>query len=498
MAVTKTLRVGVLTPVSTLNPREAQDFVSALAVQQIFETPYAQPATAGLPPEPLLFQERLRQEPSSPSSDGATTYSAAVRPGLRFSDGTPLTAQHIADSLAKADTLREQADVETRGDRVFFRLKRPNARFDLVLARRFAGITRDAGPALGGLVGTGPYVPAPGATLERLKLVRNPHAHKSAAIDEVEFQVYPPDAQGRPEALIAALEAGEVDFTNALSREDIMRLKNVRRWTEPGSSTAILYMNTERPGLDDARVRRAIALSIDRLEIAKMFYTSATAFAASSLLAPMLGRGSDGLTFDPNRARTLLAAPGVRKPDRLSLLLIFGPRPYLPNPRRVGEHIAAQIEKLGIGVDLVPTSAVKEYYGKVQRGEYDLALAGWITDTLDPVDFLEATLGSDSIPIPQHATVVGANLSRWRNKEADETLARLRHEPREDLRTALLKKVGEEVPLMPLLYGATIFAHAARVKNLSPTPLGKPSFADLNLQDSDTGTHPIPILPPKG
>ena len=491
MAVTKTLRVGVLTPVNNLNPREAQDFVSALAVQQIFETPYGQPATAGLPPEPLLFEERLRQEPSA---GGATTYSAAVRPGIRFSDGTLLTAQHVADSLNKAATLREQADVEVKGDRLFFHLKRPNARFDLVLARRFAGITREAS---GTLLGTGPYIPAPGATLERMKLVRNPHAHKAAQIDEIVFQVYPPDAQGRPEALIAALEAGEVDFTNALSREDIMRLKNVRRWTEPGSSTAILYMNTGRPGLDDARVRRAIALSIDRLEIAKMFYTSATAFAASSLLAPMLGRGNDGLTFDPNRARALLTAPGVSKPERLSLLLIFGPRPYLPNPRRVGEHIAAQIEKLGIQVDLVPTATVKEYYTKVQNGDYDLVLAGWITDTLDPVDFLEATVGSDSIPMPQVKTVVGANLSRWKSPEADSLLSRLRQEPREDLRTALLKKVGEEAPLIPLLYGATIFAHAARVKNLSPTPLGKPSFADLDVKDSETGAYPIPVLPPK-
>jgi ABC-type transport system substrate-binding protein len=491
MAATKTLRVGVLTPVSTLDPREAQDFVSALAVLQIFETPYAQPATAGSPPEPLLFEERLRQEPAAA---GTTTYSAALRSGIRFSDGTPLTVQHVADSLLKAATLREQADVEVRGDRIFFHLKRPNARFDLVLARRFAGITRETG---GTLIGTGPYVPAPGSTLERMRLMRNPHYRKPPAIDEVVFQLYPPDAEGHPEALLAALEAGEVDFTNALSREDIMRLKHVRRWTEPGSSTAILYMNTERPGLNEARVRRAIALSIDRLEIAKMFYTSATAFAASSLLAPMLGRGSDGLAYDPVRARGLLAMPGVHKPERLSFLLIFGPRPYLPNPRRVGEHIAAQIEKLGIAVDLVPTTTIQEYYGKVQRGEYDLALAGWITDTLDPVDFLEATLGSESIPVPQVKTVVGANLSRWRSPETDSLLARLRQEPREDLRTTLLKRVGDEVPLIPLIYGATIFAHSARVKNLSPTPLGKPSFADLDLKDSDTGAFAIPVLPPK-
>ena len=63
MAGTKTLHVGVLTPVNALNPREVQDYVTALAVMQVFETPYAQPTATGRAPEPLLFQERLRQEP---------------------------------------------------------------------------------------------------------------------------------------------------------------------------------------------------------------------------------------------------------------------------------------------------------------------------------------------------------------------------------------------------------------------------------------------------
>lgn len=470
MAGTKVLRVGVLTPVNTLNPREAQDFVSQTAVTQIYESPYTQPA-AGRPPEPLLFQERLRQ-------DGPNEHSAAVRSDVRFSDGTPLTARHLADSLSRVATLREHVEVEARGDRVVFRLDRPNARLDLVLAQRYCAVTLES---RGTLFGTGPYMVAPGATPDRTRLVRNPHARRPAAIDEIVIQLYPPDADGRPEALLVALEAGEVDFSNVLSREDIMRLKNVRRLTEPGSSTAILYMNTQRPGLDDARVRRAIALSIDRLEIAKLFYATATAFAATNLLPPMLGRGNDGLATDPAKARTLIAAPDVRKPERLSLLLIFGPRPYLPNPRKVGEHIAAQIEKLGIAVDVVPTATPQEYRARAQRGEYDLALAGWVADTLDPVDFLEATLGSESIPVPERKIVVGANLSRWKSRETDEALERLRQEPREDVRTLLLKRIADEVPLLPLMYGPTIYAHSWKVKNFTPAPLGIPSFADLDL-----------------
>src|SRR5262245_30285177 len=117
MPAIKTLRVGTLAPVNRLDPREAQDFVTALAIQQVFETPYTQPTAPGSPPEPLLFQERLRQETSSE----VAVYSAAVRSGVRFSDGTPLTARHVAESLAKASTFREQAGVEAQGERLFFR-----------------------------------------------------------------------------------------------------------------------------------------------------------------------------------------------------------------------------------------------------------------------------------------------------------------------------------------------------------------------------------------
>src|SRR4028119_491627 len=137
MAGTKTLRVGVLTPVNTLNPREAQDFVSQMAVTQIYESPFAQPA-AGRLPEPLLFQDRLRQ-------DGPTEYSATVRSDVRFSDGTPLTARHVADSLSRVATLREHVEVEASGDRVIFRLDRPNARLDLVLSQRYSAVPLESG-----------------------------------------------------------------------------------------------------------------------------------------------------------------------------------------------------------------------------------------------------------------------------------------------------------------------------------------------------------------
>src|SRR5687767_4534712 len=88
---TKVLRVGVLNPVKTLDPRDAQDTVSVFVLAQIFEPPYAPPADAETPPRPLVFDGPLRREGER---DGRV-WSGHVRPGILFSDGTPVTPQHV-------------------------------------------------------------------------------------------------------------------------------------------------------------------------------------------------------------------------------------------------------------------------------------------------------------------------------------------------------------------------------------------------------------------
>src|SRR5687768_4186435 len=90
-AAIKRLRVGIVARVHSLDPRQARDLVSTLAVQQIFETAYAVPRGEGAAP-PVLFTGPLQEE-------GGGRRSAVVRPGIVFSDGTPLTAELVASSL---------------------------------------------------------------------------------------------------------------------------------------------------------------------------------------------------------------------------------------------------------------------------------------------------------------------------------------------------------------------------------------------------------------
>src|SRR5688572_27455630 len=131
-APVKRLRVGIVARVHSLDPRQARDLVSTLAVQQIFETAYAVPRGEGAAP-PVLFTGPLLEEPGGRRS-------AAVRPGILFSDGTPLTAALVASALNKSEALREQARIEAAGDRVIFTLLKPNPRFDLALTLNHSAI----------------------------------------------------------------------------------------------------------------------------------------------------------------------------------------------------------------------------------------------------------------------------------------------------------------------------------------------------------------------
>jgi ABC-type transport system substrate-binding protein len=424
----------------------------------------------------MLFSEPLRLESSS---DSHPVYSAPVRPGVTFFDGTEVTADRVAESLADSRLFNEHAEAESRGDRVVFRLKRPNARFDLVLTQRFASVMLRRGTEL---LGTGPFLPAPDSRPDRVRLVRNPRYRHPVDLDELIFSTYPLDADGRPRALLDALAAGEVDFTSVLSREDMGTVRGMRKWLEPGSATAILYFNTEHEALRDPRLRRALAAAIDRKAIAQTTYPNPLTFTATSLLPPLMGRWNDGISHDLATARRLLAEPGVPKPERLSLLLIYGPRPYLPNPRAVADELARQIGELGIAIEVTPTASSEQYYSTIARGDYDMVLAGWIADTSDPADYLEAVLSPEAVPSPRQPIVVHANLSRWANGEMTEALHRFRAESSDSARDTIRDLISREVPLLPVMYGPTTYVYTPRLQGFEPSSLGVPLLYTAKLE----------------
>lgn len=472
IATTKTVRVGVLSPIGKLDPREAVDNISDMILGQIFDTPYTI-AAGETNVRPCVF-ELLRPE-------GRLQFSAAIRPGIRFSDGTPLTAELAVRSLRGAKILTNKATVDVRGDRVWFTLTTPNPRFDLTLTQGNTAIVLDRA---GQLLGTGAFMFESRPNLRLLqmassiRLVRNPHHAGRSYVEELQFVVCRADEDGSPRQLIESMRRGEVDLTSALTMADLTgnAVTGVTPSLQPGNSTGILFFNTERRVFASAGVRRAIALAIDLHAIAAYSYDkNPVAFVAPNLLPPMMGRATGMPQTDREQARRLLDASGNR-PQRLTLLVPWAPRPYMPKPLPVAHAIRNQLADLGITVELLEPKTGDEFFGDLVRGSYDMALAGWIADTPDPADYFEALLWSKMCEGENHS-----NHSRWKNEVMDQALMRFREAPSEENKKEIHRIVREEAPLVPLIYGQSVVVHSRRMRNVNVSSTGVLSLAGVTL-----------------
>jgi peptide/nickel transport system substrate-binding protein len=234
------------------------------------------------------------------SSDG-TTYTFHLRPGVKFHNGAPVTAQDVVWSwkhwLDPATHWRCLPEFDGRGaikvvsveaadpGTVVFKIAKPSALVLAQMARTDCGMSavlhKDSLDAEGkwkAPIGTGPYQIGEWKKGEYVELVRFPGyvsrpeprdgyaGGKKATVERVRFVVIP-DAS----AAKAALLSGAIDIIGDLSPEDAAELKKNPEIVVESSPTmglsAILFQ-TKDPLLKDVRIRQAIARSIDAAEIA--------------------------------------------------------------------------------------------------------------------------------------------------------------------------------------------------------------------------------------
>ncbi|KAA0256577.1 MAG: ABC transporter substrate-binding protein [Acidobacteria bacterium] len=473
----RTLRVGVLSRLATTRPWEIHDHVSALVLQQAYESPYISPPDGGAP-RPLLFSEPLRSE------GDPLVVSAAVRAGATFSDGMPCTAGAVATALSRVGDVTSRAEVRARGEKVEFRLRAPDPHLATVLTAPFCGV---AAESRGQLLGTGAFLapePLDGADpmkSEKLLLRPNPRAARAPALGGVLFEVYP-DA----DALLSAVHAGDVHVTYSLTFAHLARLRGAPVFpkTLDGSSTGILFLNVERPALADPRTRRALCASVSRTEIARVNYGAlGLGFAAPGLLPPFLKKDVPLGSVDGNlgEARQILDGAGLKAPERLTLVLTWGPKPYLPDPPAAAKSVADTFRALGTEVTVVQPKDRAEYAGHLERADYDLLLGGWIADTPLPADFLDSLLLSSMVVSKAAPRAAAYNLSRWRDPATDRALAEFRRTLDVKDLTPIVRTVHEQGLMVPLLHGKLIAVSHRDTRRFEPSALARSLFAEVEL-----------------
>lgn len=293
------------------------------------------------------------------SPDGLT-YAFRLRPGVRFSDGTPFDARTAAFSLtriaapgstnAQATAFAVVARAEATGPLALrVTLKQPDADFLRLLSYGDAVMVspRSASTLATDPVGTGPYAFSSWRRGDEIVLARAPHYWGVPAREPRLSFRFIADAS----AAYAAVKAHDIDiFPDFPAPETLAQLRadpSLKVVIGPTEGQIILAFNQRSGPLADLRVRRAISYALDRRAIIDgAMYGYGTPIG--SHFAPqdpdyldLTGR----YPHDPAAARRLLAEAGHG--DGLSLTLKLPPPPYA---RRSGEIVAAELAAIGIHV----------------------------------------------------------------------------------------------------------------------------------------------------
>ena len=472
------LRVGVVDKIQTLDPRVIKDTLSARVVGEVCETPFILPSVdplhpqQALVPRPNLLAEPLRAE----AGPRATIYSSPLREGVVFSDGTPLTPALFTASLMKSPAFKEAATVEERDGRLVFRLREPNARFDLFLTQIFTAISIDRG---GTTVGTGPMMFPPNSSAESLRrtetirLLRN-EKYRSAdrvRVPEVHFVHFAPERDGTPRSLFEALVAGEVHYSESILREQAEdeRLKRVATpLVSPGMSVGSLVLNSTRlaPG-----IRRAIGAALNRPTVAEAAFGKRFAsFRAKGPLPKAMGEVSDGLEHNPREARRLLDEAGGPPPSFVLYVLTL-PKSYLPKPVEMAARIRDSLATIGITVTVKEFADTGSFFGGLDSAAYDAALTGWIGDSPDPAAFLSSNLHSKLRP--GISTSPNANnYAFYVNPAMDKALDDYQADASAGTE-AIMRLFRADVPYVPLVYGANVCAYLKSYQRMHLNVMGQ-------------------------
>lgn len=263
---------------------------------------------------------------------------------------------------------------------------------------------------------------------------------------------------------VAALLAGDVDIITELPAFSVSQIKNNPNtdvMTVNGTRSFFIAMNNEGSALKDVKVRQALAYAVDKkLIVDKLF--NGTAALINGILSPdAFAYNPDLITYDynPEKAKSLLAEAGY--PDGIELTLETEGA-Y----KDTAEAIGAVMSKAGVRISVVTGEASQlvskwRTQGKPKSG--DLWLTSWGNGSLDPYDIF----------VPTHRTNDRGNSAGYANPQVDQLLDAAGVEADTEKRASLYKEaetiVNKELPYIYLWVPQDIYGVSKRLSGWKPS-----------------------------
>jgi ABC-type transport system substrate-binding protein len=413
-----------------------------------------------------------------------------LRQGVTFHDGTPFNAQAVKTSLRYFIDGKRNRDLDDVTEiatpdpyTVVINLSKPNTSVVGLLAERAgmiispAAIEKHGEQNLGqNPVGTGPYmlkVLEPGKSVQ---YVRYPgYWDKSAAkLDAIEFRVI-----RNATSIVSALQSGQLDYVAQIDPVNLPVLQKnsrLRVAIEPTVAFGIINLANGFPPLNDRRVRRALALSVDRQVLADAAFGGGVKGIPASLPVPAGYWTStkdleNALTYRPDEAKKLLAEAGY--PDGIDFEICVVASMGTPLPTgKLGDIMREQMKASGIRVKTVQTASNVACSALSREKKIHTFVANW-SGRPDPAITYAQLMGSET----------AFNRDKGKYDNADEIIEKLMAAPSREEQMPYYEALNriwiEHMPLMPLYYYVNVVAYSTKLAGEEPNLLGRPYVQTL-------------------
>jgi len=273
---------------------------------------------------------------------------------------------------------------------------------------------------------------------------------------------------------LAAYEAGQLEVCG-IGREpvesDRARQRHAGEYVSlPVASLSFLVFNATQPPFDDARVRRAFVLTVDRESLADVTLGGYAAPATGGLVPPgLLGHSEDiGLPFAPDQARRLMAEAGYPNGKGFPAIEIWR---VGPDTSEVADTIHDQwLELLGVDCQIQGMEQ-NTFYRRLEHETPHISFSGWQADYPDPDDFFRVGM------IYQ---------ARWHNESYDRMVENAGHMIDQAERMKIYREADrilmQEAVIMPLFYGRSNLLIKPWVRNNAISPIQPFMLKDIVIE----------------
>ncbi|WP_327581277.1 ABC transporter substrate-binding protein [Nonomuraea sp. NBC_00507] len=410
----------------------------------------------------------------------ATEWTFALRQGVKFSDGTDLTAEDVVASFKRFQELKSTNAANFTGytmtatspAEVVLKAPKADAAVPYKLAIFYVvpqTVTGEDKAFFQNPVGSGPFKLEKFDSAGTVVFVPNPNHYGGAPkVGRVTIRKMPELA-----ARLTALRTGEADLIWGIPDDQLPQTQNdpnLKVQTVPSTAVFTMWFNSSTPELKDAAIRRALWQAVDFATIIKQLYPQTGSLADAPVSPITLGYvPQKPIQHDPEAAKAALTKAGFDFGTKLRLQ--FANAEF----RQFNQAVVSDLAKIGVKVDLLEKE--QAVFTK------DLLALNW------DINFQQL-----SNPTFDGANTLGrlypcaAKRNGYCNPELDKLLAAAGASPDKDERVRLYGEASkiiwdDAVGMFPM---AVKYAYAwnNRLSGVTPDPNGLPDFSRMQVNGS--------------